>query len=137
MKYFTLKELTDSAVAKRNGIDNTPDLQSTEALTALVEDVLDPLREMYGHPITVSSGYRCEALNRAVGGAASSQHMRGEAADIHTGKRKENARLYELLRTFFDFDQLIWEKGTDTEPAWVHVSYKADGGNRKQALRIR
>ncbi len=136
MKYFTMKEMTRSDVARREGIDNTPGLQETEALTALVEDVLDPLREMYGHPIHVTSGYRCAALNRAVGGAASSQHTRGEAADIHTGGRGENARLYALLEKHFDFDQLIWEKGNDYEPAWVHVSYKAEGGNRKQVLRL-
>jgi zinc D-Ala-D-Ala carboxypeptidase len=137
MKYFTLEELTRSDVAKREGIDNTPDLPTTEALTALVEDVLDPLREMYGHPIHVTSGYRCEELNKAVGGAKTSQHLRGEAADIHTGKRGENAKLYRLIKKYFDYDQLIWEKGDDYEPSWVHVSYKAEGGNRKQVLRIR
>ena len=137
MKYFTLEEMTRSDVAKREGIDNTPDLPTTEALTALVEDVLDPLREMYGHPIHVTSGYRCEALNKAVGGAKTSQHLRGEAADIHTGKRGENAKLYRLIEKYYDYDQLIWEHGTDQEPSWVHVSYKAEGGNRKQTLRIR
>lgn len=137
MKYFTLKEMIASAAATREGIDNTPGLQETEALTALVEDVLDPLREMYGHPIHVTSGYRCEALNKAVGGAKTSQHLRGEAADIHTGKRGENAKLYRLIEKYYDYDQLIWEHGTDQEPSWVHVSYKAEGGNRKQTLRIR
>ena len=137
MKYFTLKEMIASAAATREGIDNTPGLQETEALTALVEDVLDPLREMYGHPIHVTSGYRCDALNKAVGGASTSQHMRGEAADIKTGRKGGNARLYALLERYFDFDQLIWEHGTDSEPSWVHVSYKAEGGNRKQTLRIR
>lgn len=129
--------MTRSDVAKREGIDNTPGLQETEALTALVEDVLDPLREMYGHPIHVTSGYRCEALNKAVGGAKTSQHLRGEAADITTGKRGENAKLYGLIEKYFDYDQLIWEHGTDKEPSWVHVSYRAEGGNRKQTLRIR
>ena len=137
MRYFTLEEMTRSDVAKREGIDNTPGLQETEALTALVEDVLDPLREMYGHPIHVTSGYRCEALNKAVGGAKTSQHLRGEAADITTGKRGENAKLYGLIEKYFDYDQLIWEHGTDKEPSWVHVSYRAEGGNRKQTLRIR
>ena len=137
MRYFTLEEMTRSDVAKREGIDNTPGLQETEALTALVEDVLDPLREMYGHPIHVTSGYRCEALNKAVGGAKTSQHLRGEAADIKTNRKGGNARLYGLLEKYFDYDQLIWEKGDDYEPAWVHVSYKAEGGNRKEKLRIR
>lgn len=136
MRYFTIAEMTASAAATREGIRNVPGPKATEALTALVEDVLDPLREMYGHPIYVSSGYRCHRLNKAVGGAASSQHMRGEAADIHTGGRDENARLYQLIKRYFDFDQLIWEHGTDSEPSWVHVSYKAGGGNRKQELRI-
>ena len=137
MRYFTLEEMTRSDVAKREGIDNTPGLQETEALTALVEDVLDPLREMYGHPIHVTSGYRCDKLNRVVGGAKTSQHLRGEAADITTGKRGENAKLYGLIEKYFDYDQLIWEHGTDKEPSWVHVSYRAEGGNRKQTLRIR
>lgn len=137
MKYFTLEEMTRSDVAKRKGIDNTPDLPATEALTALVEDVLDPLREMYGHPIHVTSGYRCDALNKEVGGAKTSQHLRGEAADIRTNRKGGNARLYALLERYFDYDQLIWEKGDDYEPSWVHVSYKAEGGNRKQVLRIR
>lgn len=97
MKHFTLQELTRSATARRLGIDNTPPDEAVKNLTALVDNVLDPLREAWGSPIHVNSGYRCPALNRAVNGAPHSQHMRGEAADITVGSRLDNARLYHLL----------------------------------------
>ena len=84
MKYFSIQELTKSATAVRKGIKNDPSIQVCKALTALIENVLDPLREAYGKPIIVTSGYRCEKLNKAVGGAASSQHVKGEAADIRS-----------------------------------------------------
>lgn len=82
MKYFTITELTKSATATKQGIDNTPSAEVTANLTALVDKVLDPLREIYGKPIYVSSGYRCPKLNKAVGGVSNSQHLKGEAADL-------------------------------------------------------
>ena len=85
MKHFTLKEFVKSDTARRLGIDNTPSPQVEERLRQLVDYVLDPLREAYGKPIYVNSGYRCPALNRAVGGVAHSQHLTGEAADITGG----------------------------------------------------
>ena len=92
MKYFTIKELTRSTTAQLRGIDNTPSQQVINNLTALVENVLDPLREAWGAPIHVNSGYRCPALNKAVSGVPASQHMLGEAADITAGsKTKTNA----------------------------------------------
>ena len=84
MKYFTITELTKSLTAIRRNIDNTPSGEIKKSLTALVDNILDPLREAYGKPIIVTSGYRCDKLNRAVKGAASSQHVKGEAADIRT-----------------------------------------------------
>lgn len=122
MKYFTLAELTKSATAKRKGINNTPGLVETNALKALVENILDPLRAAYGKPIIVTSGFRCYLLNRAVGGAPSSQHVKGEAADIRSvsDKPEDNKRLFDLIRQLhLPFDQLINEYGYD----WVHVSY--------------
>lgn len=98
MKYFTIEEMTKSSTAKANGIDNTPSEEGVLKLQKLIEAVLDPLREWYGKPIKVNSGYRCEALNKAIGGAKSSQHMLGEAADITVGSKEENEKLFNYIR---------------------------------------
>lgn len=122
MKYFTLTELTKSATAMRKKIDNTPTEAVKKNLTALVDKVLDPLREAWGQPIVVSSGYRSPKLNRAVGGVASSQHLLGQAADIHTvsDKPSENKKLYDLIKKLkLPVDQCINEYGYN----WIHVSY--------------
>ena len=132
MKYFTLAELTKSATAQRKGIKNDPSIQVCQSLTALIEKVLDPLREAYGKPIIVTSGYRCEKLNKAVGGAASSQHVKGEAADIRSVQDtpEENKKLFDLIvKLGLPFDQLINEYNYD----WVHVSYGAR--HRRQKLK--
>lgn len=133
MKYFTLQEFTHSAVARMQKIANTPDDTAIANLRALVEHVLDPARERLGQPVRVNSGYRCHALNRAVGGVPDSQHLLGEAADITTYSTTDNRRLYEILLTL-PFDQLIWERGNDKGPAWIHVSYRREG-NRGEVLR--
>lgn len=132
MKYFTLGELTRSAMADARGIRNVCSLDEAENLKALVDNVLDPLREWYGKPVYVNSGYRCPQLNRAVGGAAGSQHMKGEAADITAGSPAENRRLFSYIRKNLPFDQLIDE----SRYAWIHVSYRRDGGNRRQVLAL-
>lgn len=132
MKYFTMKELTKSSTADKLGIDNTPTTEASAQLSNLVTHVLDPLREMYGKPITVNSGYRCPKLNAAVGGAKSSQHMRGEAADITGGSREENKKLFELIRDNLPFDQLL----NESDYSWVHVSYVSTSKNRKQILSL-
>lgn len=135
MKYFTMTELTSSATAKRKGINNTPDAKAKAALSALVANVLDPLREKYGKPIVVTSGYRCPKLNKAVGGVARSQHTKGEAADIRcvSNSRAENKRIFDLIvASGLPFDQLIDEYNYD----WVHVSFK-DGANRRQILHVK
>lgn len=135
MKYFTMTELTSSATAKRKGINNTPDAKAKAALSALVANVLDPLREKYGKPIVVTSGYRCPKLNKAVGGASRSQHTKGEATDIRcvSDSRAENKRLFDLIvASGLPFDQLIDEYNYD----WVHVSFK-DGANRRQILHVK
>lgn len=131
MKHFTIDELCRSDTARSRGIDNTPTEEVTRNLTELVDNVLDPLREWYGKPIRVNSGYRCPALNKAVGGVANSQHLTGQAADIDVNDRSENRRLMKHIEDNLDFDQLIWENGG----AWVHVSYRPDGRNRRQVLR--
>jgi len=135
MKYFSINELTSSATASRKGIDNTPSAAVKANLTALVANILDPLREAYGKPITVSSGYRCARLNRAVGGAARSQHLTGQAADLQAvGKSKsENKKLFELAQKLrLPFDQLIDEYDFQ----WVHISFNAKG-NRRQILHVK
>lgn len=133
MKYFTLQEFIHSGVARMMRITNTPDEEAVANIKALVEHVLDPARERLGQPIRVNSGYRCHALNMAVGGVPESQHLLGEAADITTYSTTDNRRLYEILLTL-PFDQLIWERGNDKGPAWIHVSYRREG-NRGEVLR--
>ncbi len=130
-KYFSLEELT----VTHENLDNTPDTIAIQKLKVLVQNLLDPVREMYGFPICVNSGFRTLTVNKAIGGATKpiSQHTKGEAADLDCA---DNARLFYLIRDHFDFDQLIWEEGNNLQPDWVHVSYKARG-NRKQQLKFK
>ena len=125
MKYFTINELTKSATAVRLKIDNTPTDKVKKNLTELIEKVLDPLREAYGKPIIVTSGYRCPKLNKAVGGAATSQHMYGQAADIRSvsDSPKDNKVLFDLAVKLVNegkikTGQIIDEYGYN----WVHIS---------------
>lgn len=132
MKYFTINELTASPTAKRLGISNKPTAEIVVALERLVTNILDPLREAWGAPIVVTSGYRSVRLNKAVGGAKTSQHCYGQAADIRTlsDKPEDNKRLRDLLiKLNLPFDQLIDEYNCD----WIHVSHRASG-NRGQLL---
>lgn len=131
MKYFSIKEMTKSNTATAKGIDNTPDQTITDNLTKLIEAVLDPLREWYSKPIIINSGYRCEALNKAIGGTKSSQHMLGEAADITVGSKEENEKLFDYIKDNLEFDQLI----NESDFSWVHVSYR-EGRLRKQVLEL-
>lgn len=132
MKHFTLKEMCRSNVAEVRRIENKPDAVQEKSLTALVDNVLDPLRERFGRPVIISSGFRSKDLNGAVGGSKTSQHMKGEAADIYAGTKEGNRELFELIRKYLPFDQLIDEK----DFSWVHVSYRADGKNRGQILKL-
>jgi hypothetical protein len=133
--------MTKSATATRLGIDNTPDALVRYNLTALIENVLDPLREAWGAPIIVTSGYRCARLNKAVGGASSSQHTKGEAADIRTlsDSRADNMRLLRLLlKMGLPFDQLICEyPDAQGRPDWIHVSFsrKKNRGSKLTAVK--
>lgn len=134
MKYFTYNEMTASATAKRLGIPNVPTWREAENLRLLVENVLDPLREAWGAPIIVTSGYRSKLLNETVGGAANSQHTTGMAADIRTlsDLPQDNERLFDLARRMdLPFDQLIDEYRYN----WVHISYSRYS-MRKQVLHI-
>lgn len=134
MKYFSIAELTKSATASRKGINNTPDESVKRNLNLLVDNILDPLREAFGEPIIVTSGYRCGRLNKAVGGATKSQHMYGQAADIRTvsDKPSDNKKLFDLIRELkLPYDQLIDEYNYN----WVHVSYSSR--HRRQILHIK
>ena len=127
MRHFSIQELTRSDTARRLGIDNTPPPRAVKALHELVDHVLDPLRDAWGGPIRVNSGYRCPELNKAVGGTPYSQHQNGEAADITVGSRSGNRRLLALIRRLdLPVDQCIDEKGC----RWIHVSHRT-GRNRR------
>lgn len=132
MKYFTIKELCASETARRKGIKNEPTPEIEKNLTALVDKVLDPLREAWGRPITVNSGYRCPELNRAVRGSFTSDHLKGFAADITVGSRAENKKLFQMVLDLgIPFKQLIDEHSY----SWVHISY--DPKNlRHQILKL-
>lgn len=133
-KYFTIPELCASAVAVREGIDNTPPPSVKVNLAALITNCLDPIREKWGSPIIVNSGFRNPTLNKKVGGSPKSQHMTGEAADITTGRVGENKRLFDMIRkSGIPFDQLIDE----SDYAWIHVSWRSGGNNRGEVLHLK
>lgn len=131
MKYFTIKELCNSSVAKQKKINNTPNSEIVSNLEKLIRYILDPLREKYGKPITVNSGYRCPELNKAVNGSKTSYHVKGLAADITAGSAQANKDLFNLIIELnLPFDQLIDEK----KFKWIHVSYSKNP--RKQILHL-
>ena len=136
-KNLSLAEVTKSNTANRLGIDNTPDDWATENLRKIAEHVFQPLRDAFGCPIYVSSGYRCPELNRAIGGAKRSQHMEGRAldldADVYEGCT--NSEIFRWILNNVTFDQLVWEFGDDDNPDWVHVSFVYDGVNRGRCLK--
>ena len=131
MKHFTISELLKSNTALKHKLWNGAPKEAEENLRALVDEVLDPLREAYGKPIRVNSGYRCPRLNTLVGGSPNSQHMRGEAADIQPvdGNEADLEVLAQFLIANGKFDQLI------LYPTFIHVSHKRFGWNRKQILQ--
>lgn len=121
---FTLKELTDSDTAKKKGLDNTPTLQVIENLTVLAEKILQPVRDHYGKSVKVNSGYRSPEVNASVGGSKTSDHCKGQAADIEING-VANGDLAEWVSKNLKFTQVILEFYTQGIPdsGWVHVSY--------------
>ena len=121
-KNFSMEELVASNTARMKGIDNTPDKEVEARLVQLAQQVLQPLRDRYGKPIKISSGYRCKTLNKAIGGVSTSQHLKGEAVDINNGQI-ENKKLFLLASKMIkegviEVGQLIDEKGYK----WLHIS---------------
>ena len=147
MKYFCVEEMISSATARREGIDNRPTESAYHLLHVLVDQLLDPIREAWGEPIVVSSGYRCKQLNTLVGGARNSHHMLGCAADLIAGNKADHRKLFKLIQQMqqegkIRFTQLIWEGGAKGAPLattedlssqrsaacgsdgrWIHISY--------------
>lgn len=134
--HFSLEEFELSDVAARRNIDNRPSARIIINIVFLCEYLLEPVRLKYGSAIEVVSGYRSASLNKAVKGATDSQHMLGEAADIRGVTMSDNMRLFHLVREHGLFDQVIaedYDSHTGT-CAWVHVSLKREGDNRRQSL---
>ena len=133
--HISLKEAIRSNTAKRLGIDNMPDNDTLVTMQITAQHLFEPLRNHFNEPIYISSFYRCEELNKAIGGSASSQHCKGEAIDIDDVYSKvTNADFFNYIKDRLEFDQLIWEFGDDENPDWVHVSYNL-GRNRMRILK--
>ena len=134
---LSVAEVTKSNTAKRWGISNEPTIEHLENLKAIALNIFQPARNYFKKPIFVSSGYRSEALNEKIGGSTKSQHSKGEALDLdaHIFGGLTNQQLFKFIYDHTDFDQLIWEFGTDEEPDWVHVSYVSDRNNRRETLK--
>lgn len=134
-EHFTLGEFTRSGTAIRCRVENVPTAADVARLEALCLNVLEPLRRRFG-VLRVTSGYRSERLNSLVGGVATSQHCRGEAADLHVSSLEVARKMCEYVREHLDFDQLILESVRKTGARWLHVSYRA-GANRRESFTIR
>ena len=137
-KHLSLAEVTRSDSAKRNGISNEPIAEHLNNFKLLAEKVFEPIREHFKVPIHISSGYRSLALNKKIGGSLTSQHCSGEAIDIDmdgSASGVTNAQVFNYIKDNLNFDQLIWEFGTSSNPDWVHVSYESTGKQRKQILK--
>ena len=135
--HFTIEEMYASDTARRLGIDNKPTTQKMINLVYLCAHVLEPLRVAMNEPIKIGSGYRCEKLNKAVGGVYNSQHLKGQAADLCIdGDLKKGKRWFNYIKDHLPFDQLIWEHNPKTGSYWVHVSYVFQdfGKNRRKVI---
>ena len=136
-KHITYEEATRSDTARRRGIPNVPDETQAEAMQYVASMIFEPLRMHMGEPVRVSSFFRSPLLNKGIAGSSNtSQHMKGEAMDIcrFADSQFRNSDLFSYILQNLDFDQLIWEHGTEKEPDWVHVSLKRMH-NRKQVMR--
>jgi len=116
-EHISIKEATRSNTAERLGIDNFPDSPTLANMQALAENVFEPLRKHFGHPIYITSFYRSSELNKAIGGSSKSQHCKGQAIDIDDViGSSTNADFFNYIKDNLEFDQLIWEFGNDDNP---------------------
>ena len=133
---ITYAEAIHSQTAKRRGIDNTPTAKQVEVMKLTAEKIFEPLRKFVGGPIKVNSFFRSAELNKAIGGSKTSQHCKGQAIDIDdVFGYKTNAEMYNWVKENLNFDQMIWEFGTDMNPNWVHISYVSEEDNRNRCLK--
>jgi hypothetical protein len=135
-KHISYKEATRSITAIRLGIDNKPFEYELGNMKAVAENIFEPLRKWVGGAIKVTSFFRSEKLNQAIGGSVSSQHCQGRAIDIDDiYGHKTNAEMFNYIKDNLDFDTIIWEFGTDDNPDWIHVSYVSNERNRGRVLK--
>ena len=132
-KHISYHEGTYSQTGVRKDLDNTPADDQLKRMEEVAENLFEPLREWVGGPIKINSFFRGEPVNTAIGGSRKSQHMKGQAIDIDdTFGHKTNAEMYHYIKDNLDFDQLIWEFGTDKNPNWLHISWVSPRPNRKK-----
>lgn len=135
-EHISYQEATKSRTAIKNGIDNTPDEETLKRMKTVAEKVFEPVRDHLCVPIGISSFYRSAELNKKIGGSTTSSHVKGEAIDLDADMLglTTNKDIFDYIKDHLEFDQLIWEYGTDKEPNWVHVSYREEN-NRNQILK--
>lgn len=135
-KHVSKKEGTFSNTATRRGIDNTPGSEELQSMELIAEKIFEPLRKAANGPIKINSFYRSVELNKAIGGSSKSQHCQGRAIDVDdVHGYMSNKEMYNYIKNNLDFDQLIWEFGTEDNPDWVHVSYVDVDNNRRRCLQ--
>ena len=135
-KHVSYKEGVYSNTATRRGIDNTPNDEQLNNMELIANEVFEPLRVWVDGPIKINSFFRSPDLNTAIGGSSKSQHCKGQAMDIDdTFGKATNAEMYNFIKENLDFDQMIWEFGSDDNPDWVHVSYVSEDDNRRRCLK--
>ena len=132
-KHISYHEGTYSQTGVRRNLDNTPNEDQLKCMKEVSENLFEPLRKWVGGPIKINSFFRGEPVNTAIGGSKRSQHMKGQAIDIDdTFGHRTNAEMYHYIKDNLDFDQLIWEFGTDKNPNWLHISWVSHRPNRKK-----
>ena len=135
-EHISYREGVYSITATRLGLNNSPNDEQLSNMELVAEEIFEPLRLYVGGPIKINSFFRSPKLNTAIGGSKTSQHCKGQAMDIDdTYGRMTNAEMYHWIKENLNFDQLIWEFGTDTNPNWIHVSYVNDEDNRNRCLK--
>jgi len=132
-KHVSYHEGTYSRTGERRDLDNTPNEDQLKCMKEVAENLFEPLREWVGGPIKINSFFRGEPVNTAIGGSTRSQHMKGQAIDIDdTFGHKTNAEMYHYIKDNLDFDQMIWEFGSNENPNWLHISWVSHRPNRKK-----